>query len=283
MPARIAAVLAVAMAALDAAGFPAQQLAPPPTAPAAPPAPAAARSLRNANYVIAARLDPATRTISGDQRLGWRNVANVPATTLRFHLYYNAWRNTKSSWMRERMLATPSIGTRPESDWGWIDVTRLPVMRPGAGEMDLTSRLRFIAPDDGNLDDRTVLEAPLETPVGPGETVTVQIAWSSRVPRTFARKGVIGNYYFVAQWFPKIGVLEDTGWNCHQFHAPTEFFADFGTYDVRLTVPRGWVLGATGREGDRDGGDEGQPPWERSQSTHDDMSQDRAGSRKAQR
>jgi hypothetical protein len=55
-----------------------------------------------------------------------------------------------------------------------------------------------------------------------------------------------GNYYFIAQWFPKIGVLEDAGWNCHQFHAATEFFSDFGVYDVTLTVPRGWVVGATG-------------------------------------
>ena len=88
------------------------------------------------------------------------------------------------------------------------------------------------------------------------QTVNVQIAWSSRVPRTFARTGAIGNYYFLAQWFPKIGVLQDTGWNCHQFHAATEFFSDFGIYDVRLTVPSGWIVGATGTErGRRDEGD----------------------------
>ena len=43
-------------------------------------------------------------------------------------------------------------------------------------------------------------------------------------------------------------MLDDAGWNCHQFHATTEFFADFGVYDVSLTVPTGWLLGATGRE-----------------------------------
>ena len=59
-----------------------------------------------------------------------------------------------------------------------------------------------------------------------------------------------------AQWFPKIGVFEDTGWNCHQFHAATEFFSDFGIYDVRLTVPSGWIVGATGIErARRDEGD----------------------------
>jgi hypothetical protein len=259
VPARIVAALALATAALTSAGVPATQPASTPAGPAAPataPAQAAARSPRNANYAITARLEPASRTITADQRLVWRNIANIPATSLRFHLYYNAWRNTKSSWMRERMLVDPSSGNRPESDWGWIDVTSLRIVRPG-GDSDLTGRLRFIAPDDGNLDDRTVLEAPLDAPVQPGETVTVQMAWSSRVPRTFARTGAIGDFYFVAQWFPKIGVLEDAGWNCHQFHAATEFFADFGTYDVRLTVPRGWVVGATGRERGRHDGTDG--------------------------
>jgi hypothetical protein len=217
----------------------------------------AALSPRNASYAINARLDPGSRTLTGDELLTWRNLASIPASTLQFHLYYNAWRNTRSTWMRERLLAGDRDAlARPESDWGWIDVTSIRVIGRGGTPADLTSRMRYVAPDDGNKDDRTVMEVPLEQPVGPGETINVQIAWSARVPRTFARTGAIGNFYFIAQWFPKIGVFEDTGWNSHQFHASTEFFADFGTYDVKLTVPRGWMVGATGTEqGRRDEAD----------------------------
>lgn len=214
-------------------------------------------SARNASYAITARLDPASRTIRGDEILTWRNTASVPATTLQFHLYYNAWRNTRSSWMRERTLGRSDRDAlaRPESDWGWIDVTGIRLIG-GAAPLDVTSRMRFIAPDDGNAHDRTVMEVPLDRAVAPGETINVQLTWSSHVPRTFARTGAIGNFYFIAQWFPKIGVLQDGGWNCHQFHSATEFFSDFGTYDVRLTVPNGWVVGATGVEIDtRDEGD----------------------------
>jgi aminopeptidase N len=89
---------------------------------------------------------------------------------------------------------------------------------------------------------------PLPRMVAPGESVTVELAWTSRIPRTFARTGVVGNYFFIAQWFPKVGVLEEAGWNTHQFHAGTEFYSDYGVYDVRMTVPRGWVVGATGVE-----------------------------------
>ena len=207
-------------------------------------------SPRNANYTIAAKLDPATRTITGEQTMTWRNISSATATTLQFHLYYNAWRNSASSWMRERRLSTPAAQwTEPApSDWGWIDITSLRRLRAGGEPLDLTGQLRFIAPDDGNAEDRTVVEVPLDTPVAPGESVAVHMAWTSRVPRTFARTGAVGDYFFIAQWFPKIGVLEETGWNCHQFHSATEFFADFGNYDVKLTVPTGWVVGATGVE-----------------------------------
>jgi hypothetical protein len=210
------------------------------------------RSPRNANYTISARLNHTTRTIHGDERISWRNVSAHAATSLRFHLYYNAWRDERSTWMRERALASVTEPKRRDpSDWASIAVDKLEILSSSGGAaVDVTPQLRFIAPDDGNADDRTVAELPLSRAVAPGETIDLRVQWTSRVPRTFARTGVVGDYYFIAQWFPKIGVLEDAGWNCHQFHSSTEFFSDFGIYDVRLTVPRNWIVGATGIEQD---------------------------------
>ena len=203
-----------------------------------------ARSPRNASYTLSARLDARTHGLMGSGRLVWRNITTAPATELRFHLYWNGWRNSASSWMREQALNPASrLASRPADDWARIDMVVLAV-----GGVDLLPRAKFIAPDDGNPDDRTVLAVPLDRPVAPGETIAVDLGWTAHVPRTFARTGVIGHYYFIGQWFPKIGVLQDGGvWNCHQFHAATEFFSDFGTYDVTLDVPANWVVGATGR------------------------------------
>jgi len=256
MPTRrlAAAVLVALVVAGGASPRPERaQAAPPPVPQAVPVAPApGALSPRNASYSISAQLDPATRTLTGNAVLTWRNIASVETRELRFHLYYNAWRNTESTWMRERALGRGTgPSDAPERDWGWIDVGAIQLVPPDAPSVDLTSRARFVAPDDGNAADRTVMAVPLDDAVLPGQTVNVRIEWSARVPRTFARTGTIGDYYFMAQWFPKIGVLEDDGWNCHQFHSATEFFADFGVYDVRLTVPAGWVVGATGVERDR--------------------------------
>jgi hypothetical protein len=209
-------------------------------------------SPRNASYTIDARLDTASRVITASGELRWRNDAPIPASELRFHLYWNAWRDDRSTWMNELALEGDfRLHGRPERDRGAIDIESITVQGS-----NLTSRLRFISPDDDNPDDRTVIVVPLDRSVAPGETVSVQLTWRSRVPRPYSRTGAIGDYYFVAHWFPKIGVLETTGWNCHQFHSATEFFSDFGIYDVRLTVPTGWMVGATGREKDRrDNGD----------------------------
>src|SRR5262245_48547163 len=201
VPAR--SLVIVVLLALSGAGAPAQVPTSQPTA-APDRALSPPRSARNANYTITANLNPATRTLKGDALLTWRNVTSQPATTLRFHLYYNAWRNTRSTWMREQALTgDTTLAKRPEQDWGWIDITSIRVIGAGGAPADLTSRLRFIAPDDGNVEDRTVVELPLDAPVGPGATANVQITWASRVPRTFARTGTIGNFYFLAQWFPK--------------------------------------------------------------------------------
>lgn len=208
------------------------------------------RSPRNANYTIAARLDPATRSLTASETIAWRNITANPARELQFHVYWNAWRNATSTFLRERaLLRTP---LHDDNDFARVDIKRLTVQQRGADQnaeslrSDRTGQISFIAPDDGNPDDATVMVVPLAEPAMPGDTVRIELEWTARVPKPFARTGLIGHFFFLAQWFPKLGVLEDAGWNCHQFHANTEFFSDFGVYDVKLTVPRGWRVGATG-------------------------------------
>jgi hypothetical protein len=206
-------------------------------------------SARNASYVLHATLTPASRTLTGTGRLSWRNTSTLPTSELQFHLYWNAWRDHESTWMRElRRGRNPRALDRPaDSPRGAIDVTRLTVASH-AGPSNLVERARFLAPDDGNAEDRTVWAVPLDRPVVPGETIEIEMAWTARVPLPFARTGGLGDYFFISQWFPKIAVLQNEGWNAHQFHLATEFFADFGSYDVSLTVPAPWLVGATGRE-----------------------------------
>jgi hypothetical protein len=196
-----------------------------------------------ASYQISCRLDPEKKIVEGSELLTWKNTTSRPAATLRFHLYLNAFRNTLSTFRREAR-GEHRDGKLPDS-WGAMEILRM----TGSDGEDLLPSLRYIAPDDGNTSDRTVAEVTPGRPVAPGETIAIAMDFVSRLPRVAVRTGYKGDFFFVAQWFPKIGVFEEQGWNCHQFHASSEFFADFGNYDVSIDVPsrfRGKV-GATGR------------------------------------
>ena len=76
---------------------------------------AAARSPRNANYQIEVALDPHTRTLNAHENITWRNITHNPTSELQFHLYWNAWADTKSTWMRE--TARTREVHRPKDDF----------------------------------------------------------------------------------------------------------------------------------------------------------------------
>src|SRR6185436_12605783 len=167
------------------------------------PAPGAtdAESPRNANYEIDARLDEAAKTIHGKETIRWRNITNLPTNELQFHLYWNAWRDIESTWLRERRIA--GLFTPPQADaWSTMDVTSIRLREASGQARDLTTDMRFIAPDDGNTKDQTVMSVPLGRSVGPNKSIEVEVEWTAKIPRPFARTGWIGHYYFIAQWFP---------------------------------------------------------------------------------
>jgi hypothetical protein len=205
-------------------------------------------SPRNANYTIEARLDPANHTIEGKLVLEWRNLTDRSVDDFPFHLYWNAFRNNLSTSARGegRRAARAAKGAERERGFGWIHVKSIRLLDEPAA--DLMPSLEFIHPDDDNSDDRTVMQVKTPRPFGPGATARFAIEWSARIPfGDVGRSGWVHDYNFIAQWFPKLGVLQKDGWNCHEFHPWSEFFSDYGVYDVKLTLPAGFVVGATGR------------------------------------
>lgn len=212
-------------------------------------------SPRNANYTIEVKLDPWTHSLDGAQIVSWRNIQQQPTDELWFHLHWNAWRNNRSTWMAEDRLRKRGDHTGKEIEddfWSYsqIDAIRL-LPSTEHLEVKLIDAARFVATDDGNPDDRTVMAVRLPRAVGPGETIQLELVWHAQIPRTFARTGYRGEFYFLAHWFPQVAVFEPEGWNAHQFHAATEFYSDYGVYDVSMTVPADYVVGATGKEVER--------------------------------
>ena len=195
-------------------------------------------SPRIANYGIDVEFDAENHHLVAKQVLRWTNPAGRAVDKLPFHLYMNAFKNEESVFMRES-------GGRHRSaeasnvNWGWIDVGSIRI-----GEREMVDRMVFSGPDE------TTFELPLDQPLAPGESIEIAMDFEVQLPEVFARTGFKGRFHLVGQWFPKIGVLVgergSERWHCEPFHLHSEFFADFGTYDVALTVPETHVIAATG-------------------------------------
>lgn len=200
------------------------------------------KSPRIANYHIQAALDWPNKSLEGVETLSWRNTGTAPTAELPLHLYLNAFQGPQTIFRQEVRGNPWLLRGFDETDrrhWGY-------------------TRLRSVKQDGRVLDghqgeDATVYWVRLSRPVAPGETVKLEIAWETRFPKAFVRSGWgsgsgTGVFLMGAQWFPKAGVYEGDRWTCAAYHANTEFYADFGTYDVELSLPNALLLAHTGAQ-----------------------------------
>ena len=201
-------------------------------------------SERVVHYEIDAKYDATKHTVDATEVLTYHNLTGQALDHFPFHLYQNAFQ-PKATWVREAKR-DGNRDTRydkwEDKEYGSEEIKSLEVV----GQGELTAQLQYIQPDDGNKDDKTVADVHLPKPVAPGEYVQFKITFHDQMPETQARSGWKRDFVLGGQWFPKVGVWWHGAWNCHQYHAMTEFFADFGVYDVKLTVPQYEVVGASG-------------------------------------
>ena len=201
-------------------------------------------SQRVVHYEIDAKYDSAKHTVDATEVLTYHNLTGHPLDHFPFHLYQNAFQ-PNATWIRETKVAggrDVSYAKWEDKDYGSEEIKSLEVV----GQGDLTSNVQYIQPDDGNKDDKTVVDVRVPKPIAPGQFVQFKIAFQTKFPETQARSGWKHDFVLGGQWFPKVGVFWHGAWNCHQYHAMTEFFADFGVYDVKLTMPQFEVVGASG-------------------------------------
>ena len=207
--------------------------------------------LRVVDYDLQATLDPQKHTVEGRETIVWRNRSSRPVSSLYVHLYLNAFESEGSTFNRENAIFggfRSGVDTK-KGEWGYLELK-------SATQGGKTVAWSFVHPDGGPETDQTVARFDLPEPIAPGAAATLEIAFHDKLPRVIARTGYFGTFHLVAQWFPKVGVLELPGergatvprWNCHEFHRYSEFYADFGNYRARITVPRGYTFGSVGVE-----------------------------------
>ena len=207
------------------------------------------QSLKIANYDIEVHLDHKGKNASCIQKLNWKNTSPDTLRELRFYMYMNAFKDLKSTYLKNtRKMFGQDLNNRTEKEWGHIEVTQA-VDRNGN---DLVQNQEYIQPNDGNALDETVLSIPLEMPLLPGEVIELDMNFDVKLPRTIVRSGYGPRDFFLfVHWFPQVCVYEkkidgNWGWNSHQFMPGTEFFSDFGDYNVEIYASDHLVIGGSG-------------------------------------
>lgn len=218
-----------------------------------PPAPAveAPKSLSKhiVEYHISVQLDAQQKTLTGVEALTWKNPGAEPVSELYFHLYPNAFQSKKSTFIKESGGKLRRDEMKPGS-FGHMNIESVAT----ESGTDLTHTMQYVQPDDGNKQDQTLVRIRLPQPVAPGGETTVKFRFSVKLPEVFARMGYSGDFVMAGQWFPKVAVYEpkgtrgraEEGWNLHQYHGDSEFYSDFGMYNVRIQVPTNYTVAATG-------------------------------------
>ena len=194
------------------------------------------------DFTINASLDPATHTITGSEKITIRNNSKDDLKTLALRLDHNIFRADVP-----RGSSTPA-----ETTEGMI-VTSIKI---AGKQVDLkaTPAPRNEAPKLAVLNlNRTVATLILDEPIKAGTTAELEIQWHTKLPGGTNGRGhrmtqrFDSKLFQPTQWFPRLAKYDDLrGWETSPYLGPAEFYNNFGRFDVRITVPGGWIVSGTG-------------------------------------
>jgi hypothetical protein len=201
-------------------------------------------------YDIKVRLDTRLSFLHGQERLWYWNNSPDTLDFVWIHLYPNAYRNRSTVYGRELEREQQyDFSFVRKNDLGYIDINNLRVDEEAVGE---SSKLR----EDG--DTETEMKVNLPQALAPGDSVLLELGFDVKIPAFFSRMGHKGEHYVISQWYPKMVVYDQESlaggqrpgtqgqWHPDGYHAIGEFYGEFGTFDVAITVPSEMVVGATG-------------------------------------
>ena len=190
---------------------------------------------RKANYNIEVEFNPESKSIVVNEEIIWINKTSFSTSEIQFHLYANAYKSNNTLFAKAYSLS-PDAQTQ-------IDIKSFRVN----GE---SSQLIYFQPEIANPHDSTVAKVLLNKTIEPGDSVRINFDYTMKIPRSVKRMGYAAgrNFFFVSQWFPKVGVFENGKWVCSQYHPYLNFYSDFGDYSVKIKVPKDYTVAATGVE-----------------------------------
>lgn len=187
------------------------------------------------NYTIDVRLDDKNHELFGNEEFEYINNSPDELDKIMIHLWPNAYSSGHTA-LANQQYAQDDDDLRNGSDSlkGYID--------------SLDFRLNG-SPVSWKLDDENpdICIITLPFPLKPGEHISISTPFHVKIPSgSISRLGHIGQSYQITQWYPKPAVYDKDGWHAMPYLNQGEFFSEYGSFDVRITLPENYVVGATG-------------------------------------
>ncbi|MFH1941736.1 MAG: M1 family aminopeptidase [bacterium] len=200
-------------------------------------------------YTIDVTLDVEKKALTGTETILYKNNSPDVLHEIYFHLYPNAFKDMNSTVAKESQAQYYSRRIDPK-DNGYIDIQEMQIVRRTEGINWQNVPLSAYEVDD------TILKAKLPDPLPPGGELMIEMKFFEKIRKFVGRAGYRGNQFDLAQWYPKLVVYDEKGWHPDQMHVSGEFYGEFGTFDVGITLPYNFIVGATGAVV------EGDPGWD---------------------
>jgi hypothetical protein len=193
------------------------------------------------NYKINIALNDKDNTLRGNLSLEYINNSPGKLDFIWFHLWPNAYKNDQTAYAKQ--ILRDSNGRkrlRDElKDNGYIDSLDFAVN----GEKAKTEA------DPENID---VVKLILPKSLDAGGRITITSPFFVKIPGYSSRSGHVDQSYMICQWYPKPAVYDRKGWHPMPYLDQGEFYSEYGSFDVSITVPSSYVVGATGTLQDAD-------------------------------
>ncbi|CAA6818023.1 MAG: Zn-dependent aminopeptidase, partial [uncultured Aureispira sp.] len=185
-------------------------------------------------YKIEVELDDVNHFLTGDIEIKYTNNSTDTLSYLYFHLWPNAYKNQQTAFAKQLLNKDRlTFHFSKKEDRGFID--QLEFSCNGAA---LKWEEDFENPDIAQLN--------LPQAIAPGETVTIKTPFRVKIPGDFSRLAHIDQAYMLCQWYPKPAVYDRDGWHPMPYLENGEFYSEFGSFDVSITLPENYVVGSTG-------------------------------------
>lgn len=195
------------------------------------------------DYVIRATLDTAARSLRGEERVTYTNNSPDTLRYLWLHLEQNFFNSESRGY---RIFDQESrFGTAGAEGGMRILKVAQPAVPAARGRPAVpAARLAWLV-------NGTVMKVELPRPLPPKGRQLLDIGWSFPFGPNRNRMGIEeidgGIIYEVAQWYPRLAVYDDVrGWNTEQYYGQGEFYLEYGSFDVSLTVPTDMLVASTG-------------------------------------